>query len=224
MIRNEGNEIYLDTDEAMRLLGVSKQTFYANARLHIKPMRFDSKKKPWYRKDDVIALKEGRAIREANIGISGILKDWTTFLRGLGYSATTLVRDMGLCGLPEDAVETFGLPQGEYVRRGRITFANRTPICSWDSYYPVDLVDFSEMKRDLQLDIPKWIAEKHGVKVGRAVDKYIARDATINEQELLQLMTNEPVLILKRASYTRDKSRLVLYSDMVLLGDRKSVV
>lgn len=57
-----------------------------------------------------------------------------------------------------------------------------------------------------------------GLSSGRGKGKYTAWVATFEEQELLQLLTNDPVFILQRVSYTMDKKMLVLYSDKVLLG------
>jgi DNA-binding GntR family transcriptional regulator len=66
--------------------------------------------------------------------------------------------------------------------------------------------------------IVEHIKEKYSIIIGRPRDKYTARVTTFEELNLFQLITDEPVLILQRVSYTRDKKTLVLYSDMFLLG------
>jgi uncharacterized protein YqgQ len=216
-------EEYLNTEEVLAELEASKKRFYSNVKPYLRTYHFDAKKTPWYRKRDVLALKSGKLARMASISISGIQRDWTTFLRSLGYRASTVDRTIEVgVSLPEDAVETFKLPSDEkFVKRSRMTIADGVPICVWDTYYPLELVEgdiLEEMKHGFEVDVVRRIKEKHGIIVGIAKDKYTARTATFEEQELLQLLTNDPVLILQRASYTRDKKMLVLYSDMVLLG------
>jgi DNA-binding GntR family transcriptional regulator len=98
---------------------------------------------------------------------------------------------------------------------------NRTVICTWDTYYPLELVSeiLEPMKRGVVDHVVEYIKEKHSLVVGRARDIYSARMTTLDEQNLFQLPADEPVLILQRASYTRDKKTLILFSDMVLLGN-----
>lgn len=216
------NEEYLDTQEVLAELGASKKRFYSNVKPYLHMYHFDAKKTPWYRKRDVLALKSGKLVRMASIPISGILKDWTVFLRSLGYRADTIDCSIETVALPEDAPASFNLPTDKlFIKRRRKTLANSIPICVWDTYYPLELVEgdiHAELKRDFGLDVVKRIRELHGIVVGWGKDKYTARTATLEEQDILGLLTNDPVLILQRISYTRDKKILVLYSDMVLLG------
>ncbi len=214
---------YLDTQEVLAELDASKKRFYSNVKPYLRTYHFDAKKTPWYRKRDVLALKGGKLARMASISISGIQRDWTSFLRASGYHAVTIDRtiETGVF-LPKDAIEMFKLPADKkFVKRSRMTIVDGVPICAWDTYYPLELVEgdiLDEMKHGFEIDVVKRIKEKYGIVVGIAKDKYTARNATFEEQELLQLLSNDPVLILQRVSYTRDRQTLVLYSDMVLLG------
>lgn len=214
-------ELYLDTAGAMELLETPKKRFYSNARPSLEAYFFDAKRTPWYKQKDVMDLKIGKVVRKASISISGIQRDWTTYLLSLGYHAQTIDRTIETTTLPEDAVTFFRLPADElFVKRSRMTLVDSTPICAWASYYPLKLVEgdiLQEMKHGSSVDVPNLIRKKHGIIVRMAKDKYRARTASFEEQELLRLTTNEPVLILQRASYSKDRQP-VLFSDMVLLG------
>jgi DNA-binding GntR family transcriptional regulator len=105
------------------------------------------------------------------------------------------------------------------VKRSRLTLVDRQPICAWSTYYPLHLVEdvIDDMKQGMGY-IVEHIKQKHGMVIGRAKDKYTARITTFEEQALFQLLNSEPVLVLQRVSYTRDRKVLILYSDMVLMG------
>ena len=102
-----------------------------------------------------------------------------------------------------------------------MTLANDVPICTWSTYYPLELVQekiLDEMKHDSSLDVVTRIKETQGIVVGWERNRYTARDTTLEEQELLKLLTNEPVLILQRACFTKDRQILTHVSHMTLLG------
>lgn len=214
------NEEYLDTEEVMGELAASKKLFYASIKPNLHPYHFEGKKKPWYRKKDVLALKAGKPIRKAAIAITGMYGSWAAFAQS-EYQAETDLRSIETATLPDDAVERFRLSADQqFIKRSRLTRVGHTVICTWDTYYPLELVSeiLEPMKRGSADHVVEYIKEKHSLTVGRNRDVYSARMTTIDEQNLFQLPTDEPVLILQRASYTRDKGKLILYSDMVLLG------
>lgn len=216
------NEEYLNTEESMAELGATRQRFYTNAKPLLKAYHFDARKMSWYRKREVLALKTGNLMRADSIVISGIFGNWTEHVRSLGYQVDTKNREIEIVTTPADAPATFGIPTGKhFVKRSRITFISGTPICVWASYYPLEFVNgdiHQEMKRNEDLDVVKAIKEQHGVAVGWSKERYMARLATTEEQEILQLLRDDPVLVLQRASRTSDKETLVLYSSMTLLG------
>lgn len=222
MPKEVNGQKFVSTDEAAALLRASRQSFYARAKPHLRVYRFDAKRTPWYSQEEVLALKNGKSARKAKIVLSGITSNWTEHLESLGYRAETNLREAEEAHLPEDATSLFGLTdERTFLKRGRMSLANGTPICSWDTYYPMEWMDdglLAEIKRGAANDIPMSIKEKHGIVVEHAEEWYSARLATFDEQTLLRLVTDDPVLILQRASYTKDKSKLVFYSHMVLLA------
>ncbi len=216
------NEEYLDTQEVLAELGASKKRFYSNVKPLLKAYQFGGRKAPWYKKREVLALKSGQIERTAPITISGILRHWTTHVRALGYQIDTKNREIEIVTLPDKVTASFGIaPEQRFVKRSRISFVNRVPICIWTTYYPLALVEgeiHEEMKRDEETDVVRRIQEKQGLRIGWVKDRYTARLATTEEQELLQLLRDDPVLILQRVACSRDRKTLILYSHMTLLG------
>jgi hypothetical protein len=224
MPRIEAGEVYLNGQEVMALWPASKKLFYDNIQPRLQTYHFGGRKKPhYYKESEVLSLRGGKPPVQRNpIIISGIFGDWTTFLRSLGYRADTVNSAIEVVTLPEEVINTFQFPaEKEFAKRSRTTLANNVPICTWSTYYPLEFVQdriLEEMKQDPTLDVVKQIRETHGITVGWERNRYTARDTTLEEQEHLKLLTNEPVLILQRACFTKDKQTLTHVSHMILLG------
>jgi hypothetical protein len=224
MSRIVNNEEYLNGEEVMSFWPASKNLFYDSIQPRLQTYHFDGKKRPhYYKKSEVIALRSGKpTVHREPITISGIFGDWTVYLRSLGYQADTISQAVETATLPEETTATFHIPsEKQFVRRTRQTLANGVPICVWSTYYPLELVEgtiLTEMKQDPRLHVVERIREVHGVAVGWEKDRYTARNATQAEQEDLQLVTNEPVLILQRGCWTSDRQVLAFVSHMTLLG------
>lgn len=224
MPRIEAGEEYLNGQEVMALWPASKNLFYDNIRPRLQTYHFGGRKKPhYYKESEVLALRSGKPLMQRNpIIISGIFGDWTIYLRSLGYRAETVNFAIEIVSLPEEVIAAFQLPVSrQFARRSRMTLTNGVPICTWSTYYPLELVQekiLDEMKHDPTLDVVKRIKETHGSAVEWERNRYTARDTTLEEQELLKLLTNEPVLILQRVCFTKDKQILTHVSHMTLLG------
>lgn len=224
MSKTVDGEEYVNTKEAIAILGGSKKRFYSNVYRKLKDFHFNGLKTSWYLRRDVLAIRDGREPGGALIDLAGgIQKDWTTYVRSLGYQADTLVRTITEnIALPDELAMLFSIPSDRrFVKRSRITFVHQQPICMWDTYYPTELVAgniLTWMKQGSIDDIVKAIKDERGVIIGIAKDQYAARIATQEEQELLQLRDAIPVLILQRVSYTKDRKTLVLVQYMTLLG------
>ena len=224
MPRIENGEEYLNGEEVMSFWPASKNLFYGSIQPRLQPYHFDGKKRPhYYKKSEVLALKSGKpAARREPITLYGIFGDWMVYLRSLGYQADTINRAIETATLPEEVSLTFHIStERPFVRRSRMTLANGVPICVWSTYYPLGLVEgdiLAEMKQDPNLNVVERIKEVHGITVGWEKDRYTARNATLGEQETLQLLTNEPVLIVQRGCWTSDQQILTHISHMTLLS------
>lgn len=216
----EGVE-FLTGTEASKMIGGSRQTFYSHIKPFLRAYHFGSRQAPYYNKAEVVAIATGKPMRRASIPIRGIFTDWTEFARSLGYNAQTVNREITVGALPDDIVKTFNLPADElFVKRGRMTFIDGTPVCSWDSYYPASLVSdiLPQIQQGNASNIVEFIKEKHHLVIGRALDRVSVRITTHDELNLFQLLADEPVFLLQRAGWAKDGRTVVLYSDMVLLG------
>ncbi len=217
-------EEYLTIEEVMRLWPASRNLFYKRIKPRLRSYHFEGKATPhFYKKTEVLALRDGRPEQRDPILLSGLLGDWTIFLRSLGYQAETKTTTVEITNLPEEIRRTFRLPlDRQFVRRSRMTLANGIPICSWSSYYPLELVAgeiFAEMQRDPSLDVLKKIRELRAISPTWERDRYLARNASPEEQALMQLITNEPVLVVQRGCWTgKDKQTLTHISHMVLVA------
>lgn len=221
MLKTVQNEEYMDTQEVLNVFGASKKRFYSNIKPRLRVYHFDGTQTPWYKRRQVLALKDGKVVRKADIAISGINKHWSRFLKSQGYHVDTQMRGVTTSQLPEDAVKFFHLPADQqFVKTSKITYADGAPICTWDTYYPAHLISdelLEQMKNNTADDVPLAIKQQHGLIIANAKDRYMARMTTFDEQALFQLVNDEAVQILQRASWT-SKKELVLFSDMVLLG------
>jgi hypothetical protein len=224
MSRIENNEEYLNGNEVMEMWPASRNLFYGSIQPRLQSYHFDGKRRPhYYKKSEVLALKSGKSLtRKELITISGIFGDWTIYLRSLGYQADTVNREIEIVTLPEETSSTFHIaPERRFLRRSRMTLANGAPICVWSTYYPVELVEgeiLGEIEQNPTLDIIKRMKDVHEITVGWERNRYTARNTTLEEQGLLKLLTNEPVLILQRGCWTSDKQILTHISHMTLLG------
>ncbi len=213
------SEEYLNTQEVLSMLQASKKRFYQNIKPHLHSYHFDAMKTPWYRTRDILALQTGKPVRKAEIRIGGLLKDWTAYLGSLGFRSETVYRSVEVTTLPGDAMRAFRLAQGQqFLKRSGLSTADGEVICVWDSYYPLELVAdiLDQLKAGSAIDVVAHIRQRHNLVITHATDRYTARDTTLDEQNIFRLLTDEPMLILQRVSYTADEKVLVLYSDMVL--------
>src|SRR5215472_4910214 len=154
MPRTEAGEVYLNGQEVMALWPASKNLFYDNIQPRLQTYHFGGRKKPhYYKESEVLALRSGKPfVQRSPIIISGIFGDWTMYLRPLGYRAETVNFAIATGPLPEEVLTTFQLPASrQFAQRSRMTLANGVPICTWSTYYPLELVQekiLDEMKLD----------------------------------------------------------------------------
>jgi UTRA domain len=217
----EGEE-YLSTQEVRDTFDkASKKRFYDNIKPYLRVYHFDGRRLPWYSKKEVLALKNGKPLRKGTIPITGMFSNWTEYARSLGFNVQTISREATVGPLPQELAEMFRVSTDEqFVRRGRMSWVEGLPICSWDSYYPVSLVSdiLPQIQDGTAHDIVEYIADRHGFTVGEVTDVYSSRLTTFTEQTLFQLLQDEPLLILQRMAKTADQQVVVLFSDMQLLS------
>jgi len=216
-----GTEEYLSAAEAAKILGVSIARFYTNARKSLRVYRFDAKKVKWYNKNQVLAMKEGKPVRKASIAITGMFSNWTEHARSLGFNIESKDVETATEYLPQDLKESFYVSADqEFVRKTQMSWIDGVPVCSWSSFYPVDLVEdvIPQILDGSMHNIIEYIADHHGLVIREVSDVYIGRNTTFEEQAKFQLLNDEPVLVLQRMAQTEDHQVVVLYQQMELLS------
>lgn len=222
MVKVVDNEEYLNTSESIKFFEAPRQRFYDNIRPQLPIHRFDGKKAIWHKRSDMEAFKEGKPVRKADISITGMFSDWAKHLEDLGYNAETKDDEKIITTLPEDAVKFFKLsPDRKFLKREKMSYASGTPICVWSTYYPVDLIEpvLDQIMRGDSIHIIEYIKDVYGLTPQEADERNTARIATFIEQTRFHLRNEQAVLTIQRAAYTKGEKDLILYSDMVLLGD-----
>ncbi len=212
---------YITATEASKIVGGSRDRFYKNVKPYLRPYHWEAKQAPWYLEEEVRAIASGKPIRKASIAITGIFTNWTEHARSLGLNAHTANTEITVGPLPEDIVAAFHLPSDQvFVKRGRITFIDQSPICHWSTYYPAEFVSdiLPQIQQGTASNVVEHIKDRHGVTVGKVKDRYLARITTPDELNQFHLLNDEPVLVLQRLSLTEDEKVLVFFSDMALLG------
>lgn len=218
----EGEE-YLSTQEVRDTFDkASKKRFYDNIKPYLRVYHFDGRRLPWYSKNEVLALKDGKPVRKASIAITGMFSNWTQHARSLGFSVQSVERERKVEHLPVGVAESFHVTTDEeFVRVSEMSWIEGQPVCAWVSWYPLALVHeaLPQILDGSLHDIIGYIADRHDIVIREVNDVYGARFATFEEMALLQLLNNEPLLILQRMARTEDQQIVVLYQDMQLLSN-----
>lgn len=220
--RHEKGELYVDTNDAIAALKMSRQYFYTNVRDKLQPHHFDGRTKPWYKDRDVRDLRDGKTVRKADVVIEGILKNWVASVREQGHTAEVFDRvSPRIVTIPEDVAGVFAeYSDREVVLRSRGGSIDGHPCCMWTTYYPIALVrgaTLESMLRDSQTDTMALIQGQHGLAIHHAKDQVTSRLPTPNEQVTLEIVPDDPVLVLRRTSYSED-GKVMLFQEQVLVS------
>lgn len=212
---------YWDIRETYMHLNMTRATFYRSVKEKLHVYFFEGRSKPWYKRSEVVALAQGKLEERPHIVLRGLLKNWTHYAQELGLPVETIncMVEIGVSLAPELCTWLGVIPESTFIKRSRVSFLDTTPICYWETYYSRVLVSqfIDSIKHEPDFDLVAALQEQRGITIKRAKERHIAREASLFEQEILQLRRPEPVLQLQRAAYS-ELGRLVLYSDMSLLG------
>jgi hypothetical protein len=209
---------YLNRLEVAARLHCSPQHVSTKIKGVIVPDHFAGNNKGWYEEVKVEDLANGQMPRVASVKLYGYQSNWAKELADMGYNIEQPVTNCTISQPHQRIRLEFGLPDEEYVQRGRIAFASGTPICAWDTFYLRSLVSDipEETLRDERFSIVNAMKER-GLIVGRATDSLITREATFEENNKFQLRARASVIQIQRPVYTRE-GKFLFYTDMSLLG------
>lgn len=220
MPKNVNGEEYVNLTEAQSLLGMSKQLWYNNVKPHLPVYRFDGRRKPFYRKRDVLALRDGKKVRKAFVVAPGSQKLWSDPMKERGCNVATVdYASPKIMAIPEELACISGLAEGtEVVKRMRLNRVDEETLALFITYYPLHLVQgeiLERMLRDDQTDAGRMLQDTNNVKIVRAVDVLSTRLATPEEQEALHI-GEEIVSVLHRVSFAGDNS-VILVQEIVMI-------
>lgn len=220
--RHEQGELYVDTPDAIATLKMSRQYFYVNVRAKLQAYHFDGRAKPWYKDRDVRDLRDGKTVRKADVVIEGILKNWVVSVREQGHTAEVFDRESPrIVSAPKAVADVFAeYSNREVVLRARGGAIDGHPCCMWTTYYPIDLVrgdTLEAMLRDSQTDTMALIQAQHGLSIHHAKDQVTSRLPTPEEQVTLEIVPDDPILVLRRTSYA-ESGKAMLFQEQILVA------
>ncbi|MCX5138338.1 UTRA domain-containing protein, partial [Streptomyces sp. NBC_00338] len=114
----------------------------------------------------------------------------------------------------------FGLKTGETaVVRGRVIYADETPVELADTYYPREIAEGTPLAepRKIKGGAVTLLAEL-GHITDRIIEDVTARPASESEQQQLQLAAHEPVVVIERLSL--DESGRPVQADVMVAPAR----
>lgn len=120
-------------------------------------------------------------------------KDW--FLESTQHLDSSQSIEVSFIRAPGDVAERLGVPEGEFVAaRKRLRSFGGVPYQIYDSFYPRDIVDGTEVMepRDIARGVNTVLAELGHEQV-RAVDEIYIRMPSPDESERLDILPGTPV-------------------------------
>lgn len=146
---------------------------------------------------EIQSPSESQTIAAAELRQSGsFIKDMERLRR---KPHVQFLEQPALVAASDDVATHLHIPKGILVlKRYRLQLADNLPYRLIESYYPADL--FGELLTFDIGDMPlfAWLQERHRLKVTHAQEVLIARLATQNERQVLQVSPNAPVVAIDR--------------------------
>lgn len=154
--------------------------------------------------------------------IPGIVPRFDLYMKQLGMELVeTSVGRPEVAPAPADVAQALGIAEGEPVvhrlRRQGITVAHMRLA---ENFYPVALVDediLQQMQQDKSFDTLSAIKEKHGKVVKGVHETVIARFPSQEEQDLLKVNRNTPVLDVRRTNRDEDGTA-IMYNRIIFVA------
>lgn len=149
-----------------------------------------------------VLVEKGREVQTSSVTASE-LKMSGSFLKDMERMGRKpkiqFLEQPSLVASDTEIAKHLQIPVGSLVfKRYRLQLADNLPYRLIVSYYPSDL--FGELLTTDIGDKPlfSWLQDRHGLRVAHAQEILIARLATQNERQLLQISPTAPVIVLDR--------------------------
>jgi DNA-binding GntR family transcriptional regulator len=155
---------------------------------------------------------------------AGITARFDLYLKQQGLTPVeTDIEKPSLVPASPEAAEVFGIAEGtSVVRRYRRQGTTETHYRLTENFYSTDLVDeaiLKHMQDDVSFDVLLAIKAKYGKAVKYMHERVIGRLPTLQEQELLKIIRNSPVLDVHRTSRADDEKRsVIMFSHIIYIA------
>lgn len=166
--------------------------------------------------------RQGVFVHMPRTRIPGIVPRFDLYLKEHGMEPVeTNVIKPEVVPAPADVAKALGVAEGApVVHRLRRQGTTVTHMRLAENFYPVALVDeyiLGQMQKDERFDALLAIKEKHGKVVKHVRETVIARFPSEEEQELLKINRNTPVLDVRRANSDEDGT-VVMYNRITFVA------
>ena len=165
----------------------------------------------------------GVFVRASRARIPGTTSHMDTYLKQLGLeSVETTIGTPGIVPAPGDVAQVLGVSENTPVvrrlQRGGTTTAHYQLV---ESFYPVELAGgaiLERLQRDTSLNVLAAIREAHGRRVQRVHEDVIGRFPSQQEQDLLKVVRNTPMLDAQRTYYAEDDTTVIMFSRVSMVA------
>ena len=147
------------------------------------------------------------------------LYSFTEEMIQLGKTPTTKVLSFEKMTIDERLAEKMGLEIHDDVYKViRLRLANDEPLMYETSHLPCKV--FPDLTKDELIKKPMYdvFSERYDIGVTRATERFTATTIRKREAEYLQVVENQPAMLVKRYAYNND--RLIEYTISVARGDK----
>ena len=158
----------------------------------------------------------GVFVRASRTRIPGTTSHMDAYLKQLGLEPVeTTIGTPAIIPAPEDVARALGVAENTPVvhrlqREGTVT-AHYQLV---ESFYPIELAGgpiLEQVRRDKHFHVLAAIKEAHGRSVRRVHEDVIGRFPTEQEQNLLKVVRNTPMLEAQRTYYAEDDTTVLLF-------------
>ena len=165
--------------------------------------------------------RAGVFVSKPRTRIPGITARFDLYLQEQGLiPVETNVDEPAVVSAPSEVAKVFGIAEGApVVRRMRLQGTATIPYRLAENFYSVDLAGGSileQVQKDARFDVLLAIKEAHGKVIKRVHEDVIGRLPTSQEQELLKIVRNAPVLEVHRTNFAEDDNATVIMFNRII--------
>jgi GntR family transcriptional regulator len=165
--------------------------------------------------------RAGVFVSKPRTRIPGITARFDLYLQEQGLAPVEAnIDEPAVVSAPSEVARVLGIAEGvPVVRRMRLQGTATTPYRLAENFYPIDLAGGSileQMQKDARFDVLLAIKEAHGKVIKHVHEDVIGRLPTSQEQELLKIVRNAPVLEVQRTNFAEDDDTTVMMFNRII--------